>query len=205
MMSDADPIQRVIHAFSRLPSVGEKTAARFAFFLLNHDAETTQDLAEALLALHSTVRFCSSCAHLSAQDPCRFCVDQRRDRQQICVVEDVSALMAIEKTGEHRGLYHVLHGVISPLSGIGPDDLKVAELLRRLQTLSQQQPLTDVEIILATNPSIDGEATSLYLSELLRPFGVKLSRIASGVPMGSTLQYADQLSIAQALVSRRAL
>ena len=204
-MSSADPIQRVIHAFARLPSVGEKTAARFAFFLLNRDREITQDLAEALLALHTEVSFCSLCTHLSAQDPCRFCTDPRRDQQQICVVEDVSALMAIEKTGEYRGLYHVLHGVISPLSGIGPDDLKVTELLRRLQTMGQQNSLSTCEIILATNPSIDGEATSLYLSELLRPFGVKLSRIASGVPMGSTLQYADQLSIAQALVSRREL
>ena len=123
-MSKADPIQRVIHAFSRLPSVGEKTAARFAFFLLNSDREMTHDLAEALQALHTSVQFCSSCAHLSAQDPCRFCTDPRRNQDQICVVEDVSALMAIEKTGEYRGLYHVLHGVISPLSGIGPDDLK---------------------------------------------------------------------------------
>ena len=131
-MSEADPIQRVIHAFSRLPSVGEKTAARFAFFLLNQDPEITRDLASALSALHSQVRFCSSCAHLSALDPCRFCADQRRDHAQICVVEDVSALMAIEKTGEYRGLYHVLHGVISPLAGVGPDELKVAELLRRL-------------------------------------------------------------------------
>lgn len=204
-MSKADPIQRVIHAFSRLPSVGEKTAARFAFFLLNRDSEMTHELAEALHALHTSVRFCSSCAHLSAQDPCRFCTDPRRNQDQICVVEDVSALMAIEKTGEYRGLYHVLHGVISPLSGVGPDDLKVAELLRRLQTMSQQHTLSEVEIILATNPSVDGEATSLYLSELLRPLGVTLSRIASGVPMGSTLQYADQLSIAQALMSRRAL
>ena len=165
----------------------------------------THELAEALQALHTSVQFCSLCAHLSAQDPCRFCTDPRRNQDQICVVEDVSALMAIEKTGEYRGLYHVLHGVISPLSGIGPDDLKVAELLRRLQTMGQRHTLSEVEIILATNPSVDGEATSLYLSELLRPLGVTLSRIASGVPMGSTLQYADQLSIAQALMSRRAL
>lgn len=204
-MSEADPIQRVIHAFSRLPSVGEKTAARFAFFLLNQDPEITQDLAEALHTLHNHVRFCSTCAHLSALDPCRFCTDPRRDHSQICVVEDVSALMAVEKTGEYRGLYHVLHGVITPLSGVGPDEIKVAELLRRLQSLPPEITLSDVEVILATNPSVDGEATSLYLSELLRPLNVRLSRIASGVPMGSTLQYADSLSIAQALVSRRTL
>lgn len=205
MSETADPIDRVIHSFSRLPSVGEKTAARFAFFLINQPPEITEELAAALKGLHDAVRFCESCAHLSAQSPCRFCSDTRRDRQQICIVEDVSALMAIEKTGEFQGLYHVLHGVISPLAGIGPDELKVAELLRRLQERARTEPLSELEVILATNPSVDGEATALYLSELLRPFGVKLSRIASGVPMGSTLHYADQLSIAQALMSRRAL
>ena len=204
-MSKADPIQKLIHAFARLPSVGEKTAARFTFFLLNRDPEITQELAEALSTLHNAVKFCSKCAHLSAQDPCRFCVDERRDPHQICVVEDVSALMAIEKTGEYRGRYHVLHGVISPFDGVGPDELKVAELLRRLQELPNEQTLSDVEIILATNPSVDGEATALYLSSLLKPMGVQLTRIASGIPMGSNLQYADQLSIAQALMSRRRL
>lgn len=204
-MSTADPIQRLIHAFSRLPSVGEKTAARFTFFLLNRDPEITQDLAEALNALHQAVRFCSECAHLSAQDPCRFCADLKRDPQQICVVEDVSALMAIEKTGEYRGRYHVLHGVISPFEGIGPDDLKIADLLRRLQALNTEGRLEDVEVILATNPSVDGEATALYLSSILKPMGMTLTRIASGIPMGGHLQYADQLSIAQAIVSRRQL
>ena len=123
----------------------------------------------------------------------------------ICVVEDVSALMAIEKTGEYRGLYHVLHGVISPFEGIGPDDLKIAELIRRLQRISSHHLLNEIEVIIATNPSVDGEATSLYLSELLKPLGVSISRIASGIPMGSNLQYADQLSLAQALMSRRKL
>ena len=204
-MNHADPIQRLILAFSRLPSVGEKTAARFTFYLLNRDQEVTEELSNALTALHSTVQFCSTCANLSAQDPCRFCASDKRDSSQICVVEDVSALMAIEKTGEYRGLYHVLQGVISPFEGIGPDDLKIAALLRRLQGHAKADSLSDMEIILATNPSVDGEATSLYLSELLKPFGVQVSRIASGVPMGSNLQYADQLSIAQALVRRRTL
>jgi recombination protein RecR len=204
-MNHADPIQRLILAFSRLPSVGEKTAARFTFYLLNRDQEVTEELSNALSALHSTVQFCSTCAHLSAQDPCRFCASDKRDSSQICVVEDVSALMAIEKTGEYRGLYHVLHGVISPFEGIGPDDLKIAALLRRLQGHAKADSLSDMEVILATNPSVDGEATSLYLSELLKPFGVQVSRIASGVPMGSNLQYADQLSIAQALVRRHTL
>ena len=204
-MKHADPIQRLILAFSRLPSVGEKTAARFAFYLLNRDPEVTEELSEALKALHTAVQFCSVCANLSAQDPCRFCSSDKRERSQICVIEDVSALMAIEKTGEYKGLYHVLHGVISPFEGVGPDDLKVAELIRRLQGYAQSSSLKDVEVILATNPSVDGEATSLYLSELLKPLGVSVSRIASGVPMGSNLQYADQLSIAQALVRRRVM
>lgn len=204
-MRHADPIQRLILAFSRLPSVGEKTAARFTFYLLNRAPEITQELSEALNSLHTAIHFCSSCANLSAEDPCRFCSSDKRDRSQICVVEDVSALMAIEKTGEYRGLYHVLHGVISPFEGLGPDDLKIAELIRRLRVYAQESSLASVEIILATNPSVDGEATSLYLSELLKPLGVSVSRIASGVPMGSNLQYADQLSIAQALVRRRAM
>ena len=204
-MPSIDPIQRLILAFSKLPRVGEKTASRFTFDLLNRSPEIAEEIADALSALHSAVKFCSECAHLSAQDPCRFCNSEKRDSLTICVVEDVSALMAIEKTGEYRGLYHVLHGVISPFEGIGPDDLKIAALIRRLQKLSSKQALSEVEVIIATNPSVDGEATSLYLSELLKPLGVNISRIASGIPMGSHLQYADQLSLAQALVSRRKL
>ena len=204
-MPSIDPIQRLIHAFSKLPSVGEKTASRFTFYLLNRSPEIAEEIANALSTLHSEVKFCSECAHLSAQDPCRFCSSKKRNSQLICVVEDVSALMAIEKTGEYRGLYHVLHGVISPFEGIGPDDLKIAELIRRLQRIASHQFLNEVEVIIATNPSVDGEATSLYLSELLKPLGVNISRIASGIPMGSNLQYADQLSLAQALMSRRKL
>ena len=204
-MPSIDPIQRLIHAFSKLPSVGEKTASRFTFYLLNRSPEIAEEIASALSALHSEVKFCSECAHLSAQDPCRFCSNKKRDSQLICVVEDVSALMAIEKTGEYRGLYHVLHGVVSPFEGIGPDDLKIAELIRRLQRIASHKLLNEVEVIIATNPSVDGEATSLYLSELLKPLGVSISRIASGIPMGSNLQYADQLSLAQALMSRRKL
>jgi recombination protein RecR len=211
-MAHVDPIRRLILAFSRLPSVGEKTAARFTFYLLNRDRQYTADLAEALSALHSEVQFCSVCAHLSAIDPCPICTNPHRDPTLICVVEDVSALMAIEKTGEYRGMYHVLHGVIDPPAGVGPEDLKIAALLRRLQgggsAHIHQEALTStesVEVILATNPSIDGEATALYLQRLLKPLGVKLSRIASGIPIGTHLQYADQLSLAQALISRRHL
>ena len=202
-MPPIDPIQRLILAFSRLPSIGEKTAGRLTFFLLNQSPEMSQELANALDQLHKEIKICSVCAHHSALDPCQYCQDPKRNPHQICVVEDLSALMAVERTGEYQGLYHVLHGVISPLDGIGPDDLYIRHLIQRLHTLSVD--LSDVEIILATNPNVDGEATALYLHRLLKPLGVHVTRIASGIPMGSHLQYADQLSLAQALLSRRNL
>jgi recombination protein RecR len=204
-MSTVDPIKRLILAFSRLPTIGEKTASRLAFFLLNRDPEIAQDLSFALANLHTAVEFCKMCAHVSAQNPCEYCNDPKRNQAHICVVEDLSALMAIEKTGEHRGVYHVLHGVIAPLDGIGPEDLKITLLLHRLQNLLGHYSSSDIEIILATNPSVDGEATALYLQRLLKGSQVKISRIASGIPIGSHLQYADQLSLAQALLSRRIL
>lgn len=202
-MQPVDPIQRLILAFSRLPSIGEKTASRLTFFLLNQPDELSQELAQALAQLHQEVKICSICAHHSAIDPCQYCTDPKRNPLQICVVEDLSALMAVERTGEYHGLYHVLHGVISPLDGIGPDDLYIRHLLQRLNRL--ETSLSNVEVILATNPNVDGEATALYLHRLLKTLGVQVSRIASGIPMGSHLQYADQLSLAQALLSRRNL
>ena len=205
ILMKVDPIQRLILAFSRLPTIGEKTAARLAFFLLNRDPEIAQDLSDALAQLHTAIEFCDQCAHISAQNPCQYCSDPKRNQAHICVVEDLSALMAIEKTGEHQGVYHVLHGVIAPLEGIGPEDLKIALLIRRLQQLLSQYQSDEIEIILATNPSVDGEATALYLQRILQTSQIKISRIASGVPIGSHLQYADQLSLAQALLSRRVL
>ena len=202
-MPPIDPIHRLILAFSRLPSIGEKTAGRLTFFLLNQSPEISQELANALEQLHKEIKICSICAHHSALDPCQYCSDPKRNPHQICVVEDLSALMAVERTGEYQGLYHVLHGVISPLDGIGPDDLYIRHLIQRLHSLPIER--SNVEIILATNPNVDGEATALYLHRLLKPLGVSISRIASGIPMGSHLQYADQLSLAQALLSRRNL
>ncbi|MBM4292257.1 MAG: recombination protein RecR [Deltaproteobacteria bacterium] len=211
----ADPIQRVIHALSRLPSVGEKSAARMAFFLLNQDPAVTRELADALGALHAAVRLCGECANLSAQDPCPLCAQPRRDPRLICVVEDISSLMAIERTGVFEGRYHVLHGLLSPLDGVGPEQLRVSELLARLsRLLSAEGDWGDhgaaragarVEVIVALPSSVNGNATSLYLQQLLRPLGVALSRIASGVPVGATLQYADQVSLAEALSARRPL
>ncbi len=207
----ADPIQRVIHALSRLPSVGEKSAARMAFFLLNQDPEVTRELSDALGALHGAVRLCGECANLSAQDPCPLCAQPRRDARLICVVEDISSLMAIERTGAFDGRYHVLHGLLSPLDGVGPEQLKVSELLTRLSRLLSAEgdwgagTSPRVEVIVALPSSVNGNATTLYLQQLLRPLGLTLSRIASGVPVGATLQYADQVSLAEALSARRPL
>lgn len=196
-MADADPIQRLIHAFSRLPGVGGKTAARLAFFVLDADARVARDLASALLEVREKIRKCSTCCSLTEQDPCRYCADPRRDDRVICVVESVPAQLAIEKTGEFRGRYHVLHGLLAPLDGVGPDALHLAELLRRL---------TDVEeLIIATSPSVEGEATALYIQRLAGPLGVRVTRIASGVPIGSDLEYADQVTLSRALLGRREL
>lgn len=207
----ADPIQRVIHALSRLPSVGEKSAARMAFFLLNQDPALTQELAASLAALHGSIKLCGECANLSAQDPCPLCAQPRRDPRLICVVEDISSLMAIERTGAFEGRYHVLHGLLSPLDGVGPEQLKVSELLSRLSRLLSAEgdwgaeAPSRVEVIIALPSSVNGNATTLYLQQLLRPLGLALSRIASGVPVGTTLQYADQVSLAEALSARRPL
>ena len=201
----ADPIQRVILALSRLPSIGEKTAARLTFFMLNREPELTQELSAALGALHEAVRFCSECEHLTARDPCHICSSERRDPRQICVVEDVSSLMAIERTGIFEGRYHVLHGLISPLDGVGPDELKLGSLFQRIERLRADEDEAPVEVIVALQSGVNGNATSLYLQHVLKPLGVKLSKIASGVPVGTNLHYADQVSLAEALSDRRPL
>lgn len=195
-----DPIARLTVLFAKLPGVGEKTAQRLAFHVLKSPPEYASDLAEALLALRAEVRLCSSCCNLTAQDPCPICKDTQRDAKLICVVESVPDLLAVERTREFRGRYHVLHGALSPLDGVGPDQLKIKELLARLG------PDCGVEeVIVATDPTVEGEATALYLTRLLKPLGVKVSRIAQGVPMGSDLEYADQVTLARALRGRREL
>jgi recombination protein RecR len=193
----ADPIQRLIHAFSRLPGVGGKTAARLAFFVLDAELHVATDLANALLEVREKIRKCSVCCSLTEQDPCRFCTDPRRQDQLICVVESVPAQLAIERTGEFRGRYHVLHGLLAPLDGVGPDELHLGELLRRLDGVE--------ELIIATSPSVEGEATALYIQRLVGPLGIRVTRIASGVPIGSDLEYADQVTLSRALAGRREL
>ncbi|HWE23019.1 MAG TPA: recombination mediator RecR [Myxococcales bacterium] len=195
-MKAADPIARLTVLLAKLPGVGEKTAQRLAFHILESPPQYARDLAEALTSLEREVRLCSTCSNLTSQDPCTICSDAQRDAKIVCVVESVPDLLAIERTREFRGRYHVLHGALSPLDGIGPDQLKLKELLARLHGEVQ-------EVIVATNPTVEGEATALYLTRLIKPLGVRVTRIAQGVPMGGDLEYADQVTLARALSGRR--
>jgi len=192
-----EPVARLIEALQRLPGIGPKTAQRLAFFLLKQPAEEVTGLAEALGQLKTLIVHCSACFNVTQEDPCRICSDPRRDARALCVVEEPNDLLAIERTGEFRGRYHVLLGALSPLDGIGPEDLKVRELLHRLERESVE------EIILATNPSVEGEATALYLAKLLRPFAVRITRIARGLPVGGDLEYADEVTLSKAIEGRR--
>jgi recombination protein RecR len=198
-MSVADPIARLVKELARLPGIGEKTAQRLAFHVLDAGPEYAEALAGALVAAVRDVRFCSSCQTLTDRDPCGICTDPRRDPRLLCVVEGVPDLVAVERTHEFRGRYHVLHGALSPLDGVGPSDLKIRELLVRLE----REPAD--EVVIATNPDVEGEATALYLARLLKPLGVRVSRIAQGIPMGGDLEYADQVTLARALSGRRDL
>ncbi len=198
-MAVADPIARLAKELARLPGIGEKTAQRLAFHILKAGAGYAGDLAAAITGVVRDVRCCSSCQTLTDRDPCPICADPQRDARTLCVVEGVPDLVAIERTHEYRGRYHVLHGALSPLDGVGPGDLKIRELLTRLE----QAPVD--EVVLATNPDVEGEATALYLTKLLKPLGLKVTRIAQGVPMGGDLEYADQVTLARALAGRREL
>jgi len=195
----ADPIARLVKELARLPGIGEKTAQRLAFHILKAGAGYAGDLAGAITGVVRDVRLCSSCQTLTDKDPCAICANPQRDARTICVVEGVPDLVALERTHEYRGRYHVLHGALSPLDGVGPSELKIRELLLRLE----QAPVD--EVILATNPDVEGEATALYLTKLLKPIGIKVTRIAQGVPMGGDLEYADQVTLARALAGRREL
>ena len=208
-MKTSDPITNLINNLSKLPGIGERTASRLAFFILNQPDELAHGLAEALVEVKSKIGLCKRCCNLTEGEYCALCLNLKRDRDTICVVESAPNLRAIENTGEFRGTYHVLHGLISPLEGIGPDELRVAELLRRLQGPQPGDPPEIAEeikeVILATSPSVDGETTALYLTRLLKPMGLKLSRIASGVPIGSELEYTDRMTLSRALLERREL
>lgn len=193
-----DPIQRLVARLARLPGIGEKSATRLAFHLLRAPEQQARELAHAILEVREKVRLCSICCNLTEDDPCALCADGRRDPSLICVVAHPPDLMALERGGGYRGLYHVLHGVLAPLEGVGPDDLRIRELLARIGGGAPAK-----EIILATAPSVEGESTAMYLARLLRPLGVEVTRIASGVPLGSELEYVDQMTLARALEGRR--
>jgi recombination protein RecR len=192
-----EPVARLIDALQRLPGVGPKTAQRMTFFLLKRPAEEVRELSEALLAVKERIVYCRVCFNVADQDPCRICADLGRDGRLLCVVEEPNDLLAMERTGEYRGRYHVLLGALSPLDGIGPEDLKIRELLARLDAGGV------AEVILATNPNVEGEATALYLAKLLRPLGARVTRIARGLPVGGDLEYADQVTLSKALEGRR--
>ncbi|QDG51761.1 recombination protein RecR [Persicimonas caeni] len=204
-MKSTDPITRLVSAFTKLPGVGERTASRLAFFILNQPDEIANELAQALVEVKEKVGLCERCCNLTDERLCSVCQSQRRDHSVICVVENTPDLRAIENTGEFTGSYHVLHGLISPLEGIGPDDVHIRELLKRLESPAANGDAAVDEIIIATSPSVDGEATSLYLSKLIKPLGIRVSRIASGVPIGSELEYTDKSTLSRALMERRDL
>ena len=197
--SVAGPVAALINEFSKLPTVGPKTAARLVFYLLNRPRHEAQTLAEAILNVKDRVRFCSICYSLTEADPCDLCTDPIRDAATICVVAEAKDVFAIERTSAFKGRYHVLGGLISPMDGIGPAQLRVKELVERI---GREAPS---EIILATNPNAEGEATALYLSRLLQPLGVRVTRLAYGLPIGGDLDYADEITLAKALEGRTAL
>ncbi len=192
-----DPIGRLIRLLSKLPGIGEKTATRLAFHVLRAPPEYARDLAQALLEVKEKIRLCQICMNLTEQSPCPLCADVRRDPGVVCVVATPPDLFAIERTGGFRGRYHVLHGVLSPLSGVGPDELRIQGLVERVRAGGVE------EIILATSPTVEGEATAAYLSRLLKPLGPRVTRIAMGVPVGSDLEWADEVTMSKALEGRR--
>jgi recombination protein RecR len=195
----AEPIARLIDELRKLPGIGQKTAQRLAYDLLRRPSEDAERLSRAIREVKEKIRYCSRCNNFSDQDPCNYCTSPSRTQEIICVVEEPHDILPIEKTREYHGQYHVLHGVLSPINGIGPDDLKLKNLLERLREGNVR------EIILATNPNVEGEATAIYLAKLLKPTGVRVSRIALGLPMGSDLEFADEVTMSKALEGRHTL
>lgn len=191
------PIANLIEQFSKLPGIGKKTAQRLAFYVLDMEDFEAEKLSQAITEAKQKIKLCSICCDLTDEDPCHLCSDDNRDRSMICVVEDAKDKIAMERSKEYKGQYHILHGVISPMDNVGPSDIKIKELLNRLSD--------DVvkEVIVATNPTVEGEATALYLSKLIKPLGIKVTRIAHGIPVGGDLEYFDEVTLARAMDNRR--
>ena len=192
-------IEKLIESFEKLPSIGHKTATRLAFHMLNLNIEDTQEFINSIIEAKKNLKYCSKCFNITDTDPCPICSSPKRDQSTICVVEDVKDVVAMEKTHEFKGVYHVLHGSISPMNGIGPEDIKIKELLERLKETYVN------EIIIATNPRVEVEATDIYLSKLIKPIGIKVTRIAHGIPVGGDLEYTDEVTLSKALEGRREL
>lgn len=193
----AEPVSRLIEELGKLPGIGPKSAARLTYYLLRIPEAEARALAEAIIAVKEKTVLCSSCQNITDSNPCAICGSKERDHSIICVVKEPLDILSLERTGQFKGLYHVLHGVLSPMDGIGPDDLKIKELLQRLKTGSIK------EVILATNPNLEGEATAMYLQRLLSPFGIRLTRLARGLPVGGDLEYADEVTLTHALEGRQ--
>lgn len=191
------PMAQLIEELHKLPGIGPKNAQRLAYFLLHAPEEQARALAEAIIAVKEKIIFCSVCQNITEVDPCAVCQDEQRDRSKICIVEKPLDILPLERTRGYNGLYHVLHGAISPMEGVGPDDLRIRELLARLKNSSVQ------ETILATNPNLEGEATAMYLQRLIAPLGIKVTRLARGLPFGSSLEYADEVTLTRALEGRQ--
>ena len=197
MSEYAPSIEKLIESFERLPSIGHKTAARLAFHVLDWNEEETNAFISSIVTAKKNLKYCSKCYNITDNDPCQICSNPRRDQSTICVVEDVRDVAAMERTHEYKGVYHVLHGSISPMNGVGPDDIKIKELLSRLMEGNVK------EVILATNPRVEGEATAMYISKLIKPMGVNVTRIAHGIPVGGDLEYTDEITLTKALEGRR--
>ena len=194
-----EPISKLIDSFMKLPGIGPKTASRLAFFVLTMEEDTVLTFAKSLVDAKRDLTYCSVCGHITDVDPCHICQDQQRDRTIVCVVQDPKDVIAMEKMRDYNGLYHVLHGAISPMDGIGPEDINVPTLIKILQNAEIE------ELILATNPTIEGEATAMYISRLVKPSGIKTTRIAHGLPVGGDLEYADEVTLSKAIEGRREL
>jgi len=192
-------IEKLIESFEKLPSIGHKTAVRLAFHMLDLNEEDTNSFINSIVNAKANLKYCNSCYNISDTDPCPICSSPKRDSSLICVVEDVRDIMAMERTHEFKGVYHVLHGTISPMNGIGPEDIKIKELLNRIGSGDIK------EIIIATNPRVEGEATAIYLSKIIKPLGIKVTRIAHGIPVGGDLEYTDEITLSKALEGRREL
>lgn len=197
MSSYSPSIEKLIESFEKLPSIGHKTAIRLAFHMLDMTNEEIEEFTKSITDAKQKLKFCSTCFNIADTDPCPICSDPKRDQSTICVVEDVRDIMAMERTHEYKGVYHVLHGTISPMNGIGPDEIKIKELLNRIRD-------NDIkEVIIATNPRVEGEATSIYISKLVKAFNIKVTRIAHGIPVGGDLEYTDEITLMKAMEGRR--